>query len=682
MKYLALLLLIAVSLPVLHVPAPVVASSPSSTAVSSYVVWYDDPSPLLLAASQYDLVIVDPDYGSRGEPWTIEDLHRIAESGKKLVAYLSVGEAEEWRDYWNSSWYENPPEWLGPENPEWPGCYRVKYWYPEWKQILKDEVDKIAGLGFEGLLLDTVDTCEFWEEQGVENATEEMVDLVIELSSYAGALMEHPLIIPNLGGKVEIVEYRGFMDAISGAMREDVFYSDDQLVDPSETQYVVSYLEQVVQAGKFVLILDYLWTEENVEDFYQKCEQHGFVGYPAPSRDLDRMAPDAELFYGLELLRAGNAYVLTWCYSGFVEQLSKETKGSDVLCGELSGDGILQKLSLVVSEPGWQGRVSAALTAGGDELLIAWESSETEESNETDVVGGVANASTLSLELSFEVSVDPGAQLSPSIGYQSEALVIAYVDESSYNDTLADVKAAFYDRNLNLLKRVVVCNTTSDERYPAVASSPASFVILWYSNDSRSLMASCYDLNGSFLWSADLGTAWPSCYSATYSHLLQGFLVVERISSAESKLLLISEEGSPELLLEGLPPIAFESELAILDGESKALVAYVSPSSLVIVEVPKDGVPFYAEVRLSKALSTTGTDLAFLAEDAVMIATCRGAGGTPTLLVVSLAGTTTTAPATHSAPPSALNPVFALIAVVAALARGKIGHPRRSSRTS
>ena len=46
-----------------------------------------------------------------------EEIKKIKDSGKIPVAYISIGEAENYRFYWTDEWYNNPPEWLGKENP-------------------------------------------------------------------------------------------------------------------------------------------------------------------------------------------------------------------------------------------------------------------------------------------------------------------------------------------------------------------------------------------------------------------------------------------------------------------------------------------------------------------------------------------------------------------------------------
>ena len=55
-----------------------------------------------------------------------------------MVSYLSIGEAEDDRPYWQASWNNNPPSWMSGSNPEWPDNFKVKYWDPAWQKIMFD----------------------------------------------------------------------------------------------------------------------------------------------------------------------------------------------------------------------------------------------------------------------------------------------------------------------------------------------------------------------------------------------------------------------------------------------------------------------------------------------------------------------------------------------------------------
>lgn len=121
-----------------------------------------------VAASYYDLVIVD----AYVDQWALNAAQVAALKTKpdgkrrRVLAYLSVGEAEAYRWYWQPGWGPGQPAWLGEENPDWPGNYAVAYWQSEWQSIVFQYLDLIAAAGFDGVYLDKIDAYEYWEEKG------------------------------------------------------------------------------------------------------------------------------------------------------------------------------------------------------------------------------------------------------------------------------------------------------------------------------------------------------------------------------------------------------------------------------------------------------------------------------------------------------------------------------------
>jgi len=121
-------------------------------------------------ATNYDLVIMDLFFEddiafSESE---ISQLKIKNNGGQRLViSYLSIGEAEDYRYYWNSSWSSGSPSWLAEENPNWEGNYKVRYWYPEWHKIIYGNDDsylkKVMDAGFDGVYLDIIDAFEYFE---------------------------------------------------------------------------------------------------------------------------------------------------------------------------------------------------------------------------------------------------------------------------------------------------------------------------------------------------------------------------------------------------------------------------------------------------------------------------------------------------------------------------------------
>ncbi len=121
--------------------------------------------------TDYDIVIIDLFYEdavlSSSE---VASLKIKANRGSRLIiAYMSIGEAEDYRYYWQTEWETDPPAWLSEENPEWPGNYKVQYWNKDWQNIIygKDDsyLKKILDVGFDGVYLDIIDAFEYFEDQ-------------------------------------------------------------------------------------------------------------------------------------------------------------------------------------------------------------------------------------------------------------------------------------------------------------------------------------------------------------------------------------------------------------------------------------------------------------------------------------------------------------------------------------
>jgi cysteinyl-tRNA synthetase len=134
-----------------------------------------------LRRTNYDLIVIDAFVdGPRGlewlEPEEVRSLKRKANGARRLVvSYLSIGEAEDYRYYWDRSWDRNrdgrpdagAPDWLTGENPNWRGNYKVRYWDFDWQAILFGSeaayLDQIISRDFDGAYLDIIDAFEYFE---------------------------------------------------------------------------------------------------------------------------------------------------------------------------------------------------------------------------------------------------------------------------------------------------------------------------------------------------------------------------------------------------------------------------------------------------------------------------------------------------------------------------------------
>ena len=124
-----------------------------------------------LAATPYDLLIIDLYFGdtplSRDE---VERLKRKPDGKRRLVAaYMSIGEAEDYRPYFAPAWHKNPPSFIEERNKDWEGNMKVRYWQKEWHDILFGSInaylDKILAAGFDGSFLDVIDAYEYFQNK-------------------------------------------------------------------------------------------------------------------------------------------------------------------------------------------------------------------------------------------------------------------------------------------------------------------------------------------------------------------------------------------------------------------------------------------------------------------------------------------------------------------------------------
>ncbi len=122
-----------------------------------------------LVATSYDILIIDAFFDEH--LLTVDEVATLKtkpNGARRLVfAYMSIGEAEDYRYYWQESWRPGNPEWIESENPDWEGNYIVQYWHPEWQAIIagapESYLDKILASEFDGAYLDIIDAYEYFE---------------------------------------------------------------------------------------------------------------------------------------------------------------------------------------------------------------------------------------------------------------------------------------------------------------------------------------------------------------------------------------------------------------------------------------------------------------------------------------------------------------------------------------
>ncbi|KAA3657883.1 MAG: hypothetical protein DWQ04_26805 [Chloroflexi bacterium] len=277
-------------------PTPIIFSKTDEdwATVENFTYQLQRPNAQRIGKTAFDLVVVSIS-AAGSSPETIPALKQSEGGDKLILCYMSIGEAEDYRWYWQSEWKENPPAWLDEPNPVWAGDYKVRYWMPEWQEIIygtpESYLDQIIALGFDGVYMDIVDGYQFYEERdGRTTAAREMADFVIAIAEYARE--RHPGfgIFPQNAEELGIL-FPDYLETVTGMGVEDLYYGYPRDHEPSPADWTAAReatLDQWIAADKLVLTIDYSAKADQIADAYQRALVRGYVPY-VTDRSLGRL---------------------------------------------------------------------------------------------------------------------------------------------------------------------------------------------------------------------------------------------------------------------------------------------------------------------------------------------------------------------------------------------------------
>jgi cysteinyl-tRNA synthetase len=261
-----------------------------------------------LVASDYDMLVIEPTRSIVGSQAfdTAGLVRRLHERGKLVLAYVDIGEAEDYRTYWRDDWQapsaaeRGDPDFLLTIDPDgWSGNYPVAFWDDRWKDVVIYGKGSLLAMaledGFDGVYMDWVEA--YSDEhvvaaasaEGIDPAAE-MVRFIREIRDYARERDPGFLLVAQNGA--ELAEERPeYLEAIDGLAQEDLSFqgeadtewddpqSGDIPTPPEDQEYLVELFSLYQDAGLPVFCADYALMEENVQQAYETAARAGCVGY-------------------------------------------------------------------------------------------------------------------------------------------------------------------------------------------------------------------------------------------------------------------------------------------------------------------------------------------------------------------------------------------------------------------
>jgi cysteinyl-tRNA synthetase len=260
--------------------------------------------PRQIEASRFDMVVVDHAISAfrrfvrQFTPEEVATMRNRPGGGARVVlSYLSIGEAERYRFYWDQAWYqpERKPAWLGDVNPQWDGNYAVQFWDPAWQGLIYGSaeayLERVIGQGFDGVYLDRADIFLEWKDK-MPAAEARMVDFIVALAAHARRIRPDFLIV--MQNAEELVRHSALMASIDGIAKEDLLFGIDHGEGPNErgtVEWSINDLRTARRQGHRIFVVEYLNDPAKIAIARRRTAAEGFVLH-VTSRDLGHLATD------------------------------------------------------------------------------------------------------------------------------------------------------------------------------------------------------------------------------------------------------------------------------------------------------------------------------------------------------------------------------------------------------
>ena len=221
--------------------------------------------------SKYKLAILEQE--------NVKDLEQIKSKGTLCIAYVSLGEAEDYRWYWDEM---KGKDFILEENPDWEGNYYIDPRSKEWKNyFIYRIIPKVLKDGYDGLFLDTIDTAEYLEwkdEEKYKGSMDAMAELIRDIRK------NYPrIIIISNNGLAIIDKFAKYVDI---ALVEDLYTMYDfenqeyGTQDKEVTEENRELLQRISSEYNIpILTLEYSDKKSEMKNIYSRSRIDGFYPY-------------------------------------------------------------------------------------------------------------------------------------------------------------------------------------------------------------------------------------------------------------------------------------------------------------------------------------------------------------------------------------------------------------------
>ncbi len=260
-------------------------SSSQASDTEKWLVYYSDEAPFT-DFHDYSLLVLDSQYHPPLLP--------LADRGKTLLGYISVGEVEQFRPHFDEVKAEGI---LLQENQFWKGSFFVDLRDPRWtSRVIEELIPAVLRKGFHGLFLDTMDNPVYLEDmqpetyKGMTAAAADLIRTIRHHYPRIKIMLNRAYeLLPEIGGEIDYVlgesvyaDY-DFENKTYGFVETETYRHQVDMLTDAQSRY----------PELRVITLDYWYPEDEdtIRDIYKEQRGNGFEPYVA-TIELNRIVPE------------------------------------------------------------------------------------------------------------------------------------------------------------------------------------------------------------------------------------------------------------------------------------------------------------------------------------------------------------------------------------------------------
>ncbi len=252
--------------------------------IKSFAIYYGFEAPAS-SFKDFDLVVLESSNTS-----IVKELKK---SGKTVLAYLSIGEVNKSRDYFE---YLKEKGLLLEENPNWPDAFLIDIRNPEWENCIVSRIlPDILDSGFDGIFIDTLDSSLDKEDKnplkyrGMKKAAVGIIKAMKKKFPDMKIMLNRAYeIAPDCGNSIEY---------ILGESTCSVYDFKEKKYLPCDEEafkYESELLKNIQKKNPSLLVMTLDYTEEDDmkrrKEIYKRQRAQGFIPY-VTTIGLDKVSP-------------------------------------------------------------------------------------------------------------------------------------------------------------------------------------------------------------------------------------------------------------------------------------------------------------------------------------------------------------------------------------------------------